>query len=62
VPVTGDAASKQSSAYLKQRRTQEALQRQFGGILAAGKKDIVYAKAYEPPVPPKKAPPAPPKP
>ncbi len=55
VPVTGDEASKQASAFLKQRRTQEALRRQFGGVLATAKKDIVYAKAYEPPAPAKKA-------
>jgi EpsD family peptidyl-prolyl cis-trans isomerase len=53
VPVPADAASKQAAAYLKQRRTQEALQRQFGQVLAAGKKDVVYAKAYQPATPAK---------
>jgi peptidyl-prolyl cis-trans isomerase C len=55
VPLPADAASKQASAYLKQRRTQEALQRQFGQVLAAGKKDVIYAKAYQPATPAKAA-------
>lgn len=49
VPLAPDVAAKQAANYLKSRRTQEALQRQFGQILAAGKKDVVYAKGYEPP-------------
>jgi EpsD family peptidyl-prolyl cis-trans isomerase len=49
VPIAPDAAAKQAGAYLKSRRTQEALQRQFGQLLAAGKKDIVYAMGYQPP-------------
>jgi EpsD family peptidyl-prolyl cis-trans isomerase len=53
VPVPPDAASKQAANYLKTRRTQEALQRQFGQILAGAKKDIVYAKAYQPVTPAK---------
>ena len=52
-PVPADAAAKQASGYLKNKRTQEAIRRQFSQILAAGKKDIKYAKAYEPPPAPK---------
>jgi hypothetical protein len=53
VPVPPDQASKHASAFLQQQRTREALQRRFGGVLAAAKKDVKYSKAYEPTPPPK---------
>jgi EpsD family peptidyl-prolyl cis-trans isomerase len=55
VPVPNDQAVKHATAYLKSQRTQEALERQFGGILQAAKKDVVYSKAYQPPAPAKPA-------
>jgi EpsD family peptidyl-prolyl cis-trans isomerase len=54
VPVPNDQAVKHATAYLKGQRTQEAMQRQFGGIMQAAKKDVVYSKAYEPKAPPAK--------
>jgi EpsD family peptidyl-prolyl cis-trans isomerase len=54
-PVVGDAATQHATAFLKAQRTQEAIRRQFGAVLARGKKDIVYSKAYQPPAPPKAA-------
>lgn len=49
MPLTGEPAIKHATAYLKAQHTREALQRQFGGVVQAGKKDVRYAKAYEPP-------------
>ena len=48
VPFVGEPAIKQATDRLKAQRTQQAIQRQFGAILAAAKKDVVYSKAYEP--------------
>jgi EpsD family peptidyl-prolyl cis-trans isomerase len=58
VPLAPDQATKHATGYLKQKRTQDALQRQFGGVLAGAKKDVIYAKAYQPPAPPKVGAPA----
>lgn len=52
-PFVGDQAVRHATALLKNQRTSEALQRQFGSIVAASKKDIKYAKAYEPKPPTK---------
>jgi peptidyl-prolyl cis-trans isomerase C len=59
-PLTGDAALKHATAYLKAQHAREALQRQFGGIVQGGKAKVKYAKAYEPvaAAPPKPAAPA----
>jgi EpsD family peptidyl-prolyl cis-trans isomerase len=54
-PVTNDIATRHATEYLKGQRTQQALQNQFGNVLAAAKKDIVYSKAYEPPKTPSSA-------
>ncbi len=54
-PVPGDIATRHATAYLKSRRTQETVQRQFGSLLAAAKKDVVYSKTYQPLAPPKAA-------
>lgn len=48
-PIVGEAATQHATAFLKNLRTQEAVRKQFGTVLAAGKKDIVYSKAYQPP-------------
>jgi EpsD family peptidyl-prolyl cis-trans isomerase len=48
-PLTGDVAMKHATAYLKAQHTREALQRQFGSILEAGRTKVKFAKAYEPP-------------
>lgn len=60
MPLTGEPAMKHATAYLKAQHTREALQNQFGSVVAAGKKEIKYAKAYEPAkaAPPKPAAPA----
>lgn len=58
VPVTGDQAVRHATALLKNQRTREAIQRQFSSVVAASKKEIKYAKAYEPPQPKKAAAPA----
>jgi peptidyl-prolyl cis-trans isomerase C len=58
-PFTGTPAVRHATALLKNQRTREALQRQFSSILAASKKDIKYAKAFEPTPPAKAAAPAP---
>ena len=52
-PVTGEPAVKHATNYLKGVRTQEAVQRQFGAVVAAARKDVKYAKAYQPKPPPK---------
>lgn len=58
VPIVGDKAVRHATALLKNQRTREAIQRQFSSIVNASKKDIKYAKAYEPAPPPKAAAPA----
>lgn len=54
-PVSNEIATRHATAYLKSQRTQETIQRQFGALLAAAKKDVVYSKTYQPPAPPKPA-------
>lgn len=51
VPLTGEPAIRHATALLKNQRTREAIQRQFSSVVAASKKDVKYAKAYEPPAP-----------
>lgn len=51
-PVSNSEALRHATAYLRQNRIQEAVSRRFSGVLAAGVKDVKYAKAYEPPKPP----------
>lgn len=55
-PVVGDPAIKHATAYLKATRSRDAARRQFEQVMAAQKKEVVYAKAYEPTPPPKAAP------
>ena len=59
-PLPAGQAVKHATGILKSQRTQESLQRQFGSVMAAAKKDISYAKGYQPPAPPKPASTAPP--
>ncbi len=54
-PLPPGQAVKHATGILKSQRTQESLERQFGSVMAAAKKDITYAKAYQPPAPPKPA-------
>lgn len=53
--VPNNVAVQHATQYLKSQRTQEALQRSFGQMVAAGRADVKYNKAYEPPKPPAKA-------
>ena len=53
-PVANALALRHATAYLRQTRVQEAVNRRFSGVVAAGMKDVKFAKGYEPP----KAPPA----
>ena len=53
-PVANALALRHATAFLRQTRVQEAVNRRFGGIVAAGMKDVKFAKGYELP----KAPPA----
>jgi EpsD family peptidyl-prolyl cis-trans isomerase len=53
-PVANALALRHATAYLRQTRVQEAVNRRFSGVVAAGMKDVKFAKAYEPP----KTPPA----
>lgn len=50
-PVPNSVALRHATAYLRQMRVQEALNRRFGGVVAAGMKDVKFAKGYEPPKP-----------
>ena len=47
-PVPDNLAVQHATNYLKQTRTQESVQRQFGAVVQAGMKDVQYAKAFEP--------------
>jgi EpsD family peptidyl-prolyl cis-trans isomerase len=47
-PVTGDQAVRHATALLKTQRTNEAVKRQFGAILAQAKDKVKYSKEYEP--------------
>jgi EpsD family peptidyl-prolyl cis-trans isomerase len=55
-PLTGQAARNHAQQYLRSARTREALQRQFGGIVQQARKNVKFAKAYEPAPPAKAAP------
>jgi EpsD family peptidyl-prolyl cis-trans isomerase len=48
-PVPNALALRHATNYLRQTRVQEAVSRRFGGIVAAGMKDVKFAKGYEPP-------------
>lgn len=50
-PVPNNLAIRHATAYLKQTRTQESVQRQFGSVVRGGLKTVQYAKGYEPPKP-----------
>ena len=50
-PVAANIAMQHAANYLKSLRTQESLQRSFGQLVAQGRKDVTYNKAYEPPKP-----------
>jgi EpsD family peptidyl-prolyl cis-trans isomerase len=50
-PVPNSVALRHATAYLRQMRVQEAVGRRFGGVVAAGMKDVKFAKGYEPPKP-----------
>lgn len=51
-PVANDLAIKHATAYLRQRRVQESVNRRFGSVVQQGLKTVKYAKGYEPPKPP----------
>lgn len=53
-PVPENLAVQHATNYLKQTRTQESVQRQFGAVIQSGMKDVQYAKAFEPAKPPAK--------
>jgi peptidyl-prolyl cis-trans isomerase C len=53
-PVVNETAVRHATEYLRRARVQEAMQRQFGGLVAQGLKTVTYAKGYEPPKPPAK--------
>jgi peptidyl-prolyl cis-trans isomerase C len=53
-PVTNEVAVRHATEYLRRTRVQEAVQRQFGSVVAQGLKTVTYAKGYEPPKPPAK--------
>lgn len=50
-PVPDTLAIRHATAYLKQTRTQESVQRQFGSVVQGGLKSVQYAKGFEPPKP-----------
>lgn len=51
VPVPNNVAVKHATDYLRATRVREAVGRRFGSTVAAGRKDVKYNKAYEPPKP-----------
>ncbi len=53
-PVPDNLAVQHATNYLKQTRTQESVQRQFGAVIQSGMKDVQYSKAFEPAKPPAK--------
>ena len=53
-PVPDQLAARHATQLLKNQRTQEAIQRQFQGVMAQARTKVKYAKAYEPPKPPAK--------
>jgi EpsD family peptidyl-prolyl cis-trans isomerase len=52
-PVANPLAMRHATEYLRQRRVQETVSRQFGSVVQSGLKEVQYAKAYEPPKPAK---------
>jgi EpsD family peptidyl-prolyl cis-trans isomerase len=48
-PVPNELALRHATAYLRQTRVQETMGRRFGGVVAAGMKDVKFAKGYGPP-------------
>jgi len=50
-PVANALALRHATNYLRQTRVQEAVSRRFGGVVAAGMKDVKFAKGYEMPKP-----------
>ncbi len=55
-PFTGPPATQHALQLMKALRTQEAIRRQFGAVVQNAKKDVKYAKAYQPALPPKAVP------
>jgi peptidyl-prolyl cis-trans isomerase C len=49
--VANNQALKQATEYLRQRRAQEAVTRQFASAIGAAKKDVKFSKGYELPTP-----------
>jgi EpsD family peptidyl-prolyl cis-trans isomerase len=47
-PVSGDLAVKHATQLIRTQRAREAVQKQFGGVLAQAKPKIRYNKAYQP--------------
>jgi hypothetical protein len=59
VPVPNDQAEKLAIASIKRNRTQEAISKEFGSIVAQGKSSVRFNPAFAPPAPassPNKAP------
>lgn len=54
-PAPEQLAVRHATQLIKNQHTQEAIQRQFQGVLAQARTKVKYAKAYEPPKPPAKA-------
>jgi len=57
-PVPTDQATKIATAILTRQHRQEAAQLEIASVLRAGVKNVRYNPAYQPPAPPKQAPPA----
>ena len=56
VPLPPQIATRHATQFLQATRSQEAVQRDFGAVLAQGKATVKFAKAYQPAKPPAKAP------
>jgi EpsD family peptidyl-prolyl cis-trans isomerase len=56
VPVPTAQAMKHATAFIRNQRARESVQRQFASVVQAGKKEVVYSKAYQPAPPAKAAP------
>jgi hypothetical protein len=59
VPLPNDIAVKHATQYIKAQRAQEAVRRQFAGVVSNPKAKVVYNKAYAPPPAPAAGKPAP---
>ena len=55
-PVPNDLAVRHATDYLRRTRAQDAIQRQFGPVVAQGMKNVTYAKGYELPKSPAPSP------